>query len=215
MLSIDTIVTFSLAALLLSLSPGPSNLYIMARSINQGYKAGVAAASGLAVGSFIYVIATALGIATLFKYSPVAYTLIKIAGAGYLIYLGIQYLRAPKTAANTPIAAPTHSFGHIFRQSIIVELTNPKTALFFIAFLPQFVSTEAGSVTVQLMVLGAIYALIALCCDLMVATLAGKLGSWLVQHQAFIYWQDKISGSILVGLGSYIGLEEILSLSRN
>ncbi|WP_438864724.1 LysE family translocator [Neptunicella sp.] len=215
MLSADTIVTFGLAALLLSLSPGPSNLYIMARSINQGRKAGISAAAGLAVGSFIYVIATALGIATLFKYSPVAYTLIKLAGAGYLIFLGITYLRSSTHTADSVTTDSPLGFKPLFRQSIIVELTNPKTALFFIAFLPQFVTTDAGSVTTQLIQLGVLYALIALCCDLMVAILSGALGNWLSQHPMFSYWQDKVSGSILVSLGSYLGLEEILGHTKS
>ncbi|MFT4940153.1 MAG: threonine/homoserine/homoserine lactone efflux protein [Paraglaciecola sp.] len=89
--SIDTLLTFGLAAMLLCVAPGPSNLYIMARSIGQGHQAYIAAAGGMAVGSFIYVLATALGIAALFKYFPIAYTFLKLAGAGYLIYLGIQY----------------------------------------------------------------------------------------------------------------------------
>ncbi|GAA0342376.1 LysE family translocator [Bowmanella denitrificans] len=209
--SIEILLTFSLAALLLSLSPGPSNLYIMARSLSQGHQAGVAAAGGLAIGSFIYVIATALGLAAIFKYSPLAYTALKLAGAAYLMYLGWSYLRsAPQ---NTPQQANIKpwSKARIFRQSVVVELTNPKTALFFLAFLPQFVRADAGSITSQLLVLGMVYLLIALCCDLLVALLSHKLGRWLSQHADFSLWQDRISGTILLGLGAFIGYEEILA----
>ncbi|MBT1062242.1 LysE family translocator [Bowmanella sp. Y26] len=208
--SLDILLTFSLAALLLSLSPGPSNLYIMARSLSQGHQAGVAAAGGLAIGSFIYVIATALGLAAIFKYSPLAYTLLKLAGAAYLIYLGISYLMAKPDGQPQQTRLKPWSKARIFRQSVVVELTNPKTALFFLAFLPQFVRPEAGSISSQLLVLGMVYMLIALCCDLLVALLSHKLGNWLSQHAQFPLWQDRISGGILLGLGALIGYEELL-----
>ncbi|GGO68446.1 LysE family translocator [Bowmanella pacifica] len=207
--SLDILLTFSLAALLLSLSPGPSNLYIMARSLSQGHRAGVAAAGGLAIGSFIYVIATALGLAAIFKYSPLAYTLLKLAGATYLIYLGISYLLAKPEAQQQQTRLKPWSMARIFRQSVVVELTNPKTALFFLAFLPQFVRPEAGPISSQLLVLGMVYLLIALACDLLVALLSHQLGSWLSQHAQFPLWQDRISGSILLGLGALIGYEEL------
>lgn len=207
--SLDILLTFSLAALLLSLSPGPSNLYIMARSLSQGHRAGIAAAGGLAIGSFIYVIATALGLAAIFKYSPLAYTLLKLAGATYLIYLGISYLLAKPEAQQQQTRLKPWSMARIFRQSVVVELTNPKTALFFLAFLPQFVRPEAGPISSQLLVLGMVYLLIALACDLLVALLSHQLGSWLSQHAQFPLWQDRISGSILLGLGALIGYEEL------
>lgn len=206
--SIETLLTFSLAAFLLSISPGPSNLYVMARGIAQGTGAGVAAASGMAVGSFIYVFASALGLAALFAYSPVAYTILKLAGAGYLIYLGYSYLRSkPETAEQSTL--PKQSTGRIFRQSIIVELTNPKTALFFLAFFPQFVSPEAGNATLQFIVLGTMYAFIALACDLFVATSSGKLGTWMAQNPNLLRWQDKFSGSVLMAIGGFIAYEEL------
>lgn len=209
MLSFDTFIAFSLAAALLSISPGPSNLYIMARTMASGPRSGVAAAGGMAIGSVLYALATALGLAAIFKYSPTAYTVLKLAGAGYLIYLGIQAFIASK---NNHIESPkvrVMSNKKVFRQSILVELTNPKTALFFLAFLPQFVEPSAGSVAIQLIILGLIYAFIAFCSDLFVAFMSGQLGKWLAHHPLFIRWQDRVSGSILVGLGSYIGFEEL------
>lgn len=212
----ETLVAFSFAAFLLSISPGPSNLYVMARSIHQGFIGGAAAAGGMAVGSFIYVILSALGLAAIFTYAPLAYTLLKVFGAIYLIYLGISYLRAPAIDTTMPEAdSTTQTTKHpsllkIFNQSIVVELTNPKTALFFLAFLPQFVSAEQGNVTLQFIVLGVIYAIIALLCDLFVAGMSGKLGGWLRNNPKFINYQDKISGSLLMGLGSYIGIQEVV-----
>lgn len=208
--SIETLITFSFAAFLLSISPGPSNLYIMARSIHQGFIGGAAAASGMAIGSFIYVILTAMGLAAVFNYAPLAYTLLKIAGAIYLVYLGISYFRAGPADPDVPDKVEPKSLLKIFNQSIIVELTNPKTALFFIAFLPQFVSAEQGNVTMQFVILGSMYAVIALMCDIFVAGMSGKLGKWLRQNPKFLNYQDKFSGSLLAGLGSYIGVQEVL-----
>ncbi|MBE1300106.1 MAG: LysE family translocator [Alteromonadaceae bacterium] len=209
--SIETLITFSLAAFLLCVSPGPSNLYIMARSLRQGFKAGFAAASGMAIGSFIYVVLSALGLAAVFKYSPTAFLVLKVMGALYLIYLGITYLRSKEqspqsgTAVNVEIAN-----SKIFYQSIVVELTNPKTALFFMAFLPQFVDVSAGSVTSQFLILGAIYMLMGFLCDLFFAALSSKMGSWLSNNTALLHKQDKISGCIMLGLGAYLGAQELV-----
>lgn len=208
--SIDTLLTFSFAALLLSVAPGPSNLYIMARSIGQGHRAGIAAAGGMAVGSFVFVLATAMGIAAIFKYSPLAYTFLKLAGAAYLIYLGMQYFLSAG-AGTSRQTLQRISLTKIFRQSIVVELTNPKTALFFLAFLPQFVDVQSANVTMQLVTLGTVYACIAMGSDITVALLSGKLGNCLAHHPAFIRWQDRFSGSLLFALGGFIVYEELNS----
>lgn len=211
MLPIDTLLTFAVAALLLSISPGPSNLYIMARSIAQGYQAGIAAAAGMALGTLIYIVATALGIAAIFNYSPMAYTLVKLFGAAYLVYLGISYIRASFQGIAEKPHVRTMTIARVFRQSIVVELTNPKTALFFLAFLPQFTQPEEGNLILQLTLLGLVYAVIAFCSDLTVVCLSGKLGKWLSGHPAFVVWQDRIAGSMLIGLGTYLAAEERLT----
>ncbi|WP_166422103.1 LysE family translocator [Paraglaciecola sp. 20A4] len=211
--SLDILLSFSIAALLLSLSPGPSNLYIMARSINQGHQAGIAAAGGMAVGSFVYVLATAFGLAAIFIYSPLAFILLKLAGAAYLLYLGWLYLFSRKHQDEDKPKITVMSTPRIFAQSILVELTNPKTALFFIAFLPQFIKEDSGSVIGQFAVLGLMYALIAFICDVSVAMLAGKLGKWLSRHPAFEMWQNRLSGGLLLTLGSYIAIDELVSRS--
>ncbi|MFT4929359.1 MAG: threonine/homoserine/homoserine lactone efflux protein [Phenylobacterium sp.] len=205
--TIDTLLTFALVSFLLSISPGPSILYIMARSISQGPKAGFAAAGGMAIGSFAYVLATALGIAAIFKYSPMAYTLLKLFGAAYLVYLGVQYFRSSPVDAGQKPAVTIYPIIKIFRQSIVVELTNPKTALFFLALLPQFIDPKLGSVTLQLLVLGGVYTAVTFCCDSCIALASGKLGKWLAQHPGAIYWQDRVAGSVLIGLGAFICYE--------
>lgn len=205
----ETLLAFSFAAFLLSISPGPSNLYVMARSIHQGFIGGAAAAGGMAMGSFIYVLLSALGLAAIFTYAPLAYTLLKVGGAVYLIYLGLSYLRSEPADPSMPSEIQRKSLLKIFNQSVVVELTNPKTALFFLAFLPQFVSAQQGNITAQFIVLGVVYAIIALICDLFVAGMSGKLGKWLRRNPKFINYQDKFSGSLLMGLGTWIGAQEL------
>lgn len=210
---LETVMAFALASMLLSISPGPSNLYIMARTINSGQIAGFCAASGMAVGSLIFVLMTAMGLAAVFSYSPIAYTLLKLCGAGYLIYLGIQTLRqTSKVELNKKKLKPLTN-ARVFRQSIIVELTNPKTALFFIAFLPQFVRPDAGPVILQLILLGGLYTVIAFSSDMLVASMSNQLGKWLSTNPGFGRIQDRISGSVLLGLGSYIAFDEIERIS--
>ena len=209
--SIEMLLAFSVAALVMNISPGPSNFYVMARSIAQGVRGGVMAAAGLAVGSLVHVAATALGLAAVFKYSPMAYTLVKLLGAAYLIYLGIQYLRASREETGEVRASAVKSYGTIFRESILVEVTNPKTALFFLALLPQFVEPAAGPVAPQLLVLGLIVTISAIPCDLVVAVSASKAAKWLASHENAQVIQNRVSGSILAGLGSYIALDGILA----
>jgi threonine/homoserine/homoserine lactone efflux protein len=204
----DTLLAFALASLLLSASPGPSNLYIMARSIDQGHRGGFAAAGGMAIGSLIYVLSTALGIAAIVKYSDLAFSLLKLTGGCYLIFLGMQYFRTTSTSTKLTHTNPS-PLRLIFKQSVVVELTNPKTALFFLAFLPQFADANAGPLSPQLILLGMIYVVIALSCDLSVAILSGRLGHWLNQHPHLVRWQDRLSGSLLMSIGGFIGLQEL------
>lgn len=205
---LQTLLTFGLTALLLCLSPGPSNFYIMARTMGQGRDAGLAAALGMAIGSFIYVVATALGISAIFEYSPIAYTILKLSGAAYLIYLGIQFISQPANTTQQKSASKALAIGSVLRQSIVVEVTNPKTALFFLAFLPQFADPDLGSIAGQLIIFGGLYAVIAFCCDLLVVTISSGLGRWLADHSQFTQWQDRFSGTVLIGLGTYLVFEE-------
>ncbi len=206
---LDALLTFMLASLLLSVSPGPSNLYIMARTINAGQASGVSAASGMALGSMTFVLLTAFGLATVFSYSAVAFTTLKLVGAGYLIYLGYQTFRQAHDVQIKQNKLNRMTPSKVFLQSIIVELTNPKTALFFLAFLPQFVNLEAGSVAVQLMVLGIIYTSIAFTSDLVVVVTSNQLGKLLATNPILVQVQDYLSGTILVGLGALIAYEEV------
>jgi threonine/homoserine/homoserine lactone efflux protein len=206
----ETILTFTLAAIILNLSPGPSNLYVMARSISQGVKGGVVAAFGLSFGLMIHVVLAALGVSAIFKYSPVMYTLVKLLGAIYLIYLGILYWKTSGSKVQLQKIKRKKSNTQIFKESVLVEVTNPKTALFFLAFLPQFVSPEIGSITTQILLLGAIVTISAIPCDLFVAFTSTKLVSLFSANNKSTMIQERLSGSILFGMGSYIVVEEVI-----
>jgi len=162
--SAEALLIFTAAAVVMNLAPGPSNLYVLSRSLAQGTRAGLIAAAGLAAGSLGHVAAAALGLSAVFVYSPVAYGLLKLAGAGYLVYLGLTYLLSPSPPGIAK-AKPAKPRRAIFLESALVELLNPKTALFFLAFLPQFADVAAGPLAPQLILLGLIVTLTALPCD--------------------------------------------------
>jgi len=213
--STEILIAFTGAALLMNISPGPSNLYVVARAIAQGTKAGVVAAMGLAVGSMVHVIATVLGLSVVFSHSPALYTVVKLAGAAYLIYLGISYWKSKSVGTDKVVkqvkAKPLSS---VFRESIIVEVTNPKTALFFIALLPQFVVPESGPVSLQLLVLGVIVTVTALPCDVLVAISSSKASNWLLKNERAQKIQERISGSILLGMGALIVTDEVNGFNK-
>ena len=208
--SIEVLLAFTAASLLLNISPGPSNLYVMARSISLGARGGMVATAGLAAGSLLHVVAAVLGLSVVFSHSPLLYTLIKLAGAVYLVYLGISYWRSVASSAHEKQqSASTGSLLAVFRQSVFVEVTNPKTALFFIAFLPQFVVPESGPVAQQLLILGIIVTLSGVPCDLLVAVSASKVSAWLVSHKRAQQVQQRMSASILFGMGCYLIADEL------
>lgn len=209
----ETLIAFTLAAFIMNLSPGPSNLYVMARTLEQGVGGGLAAVAGLAAGSLVHVCATVLGLSAIFAYSPLAYTLLKFAGASYLLYLGISILKSKTPTASIPVAANEvveKSRGRIFRESMLVEVTNPKTALFFLALLPQFVNLDAGPTALQFLLLGLIVTLSAIPCDLFVTLFTNKAATLIKENPNLQSWQDRVSGSILAGLGVYVLLSDTL-----
>jgi len=206
--SAETLLVFAAAALLLNISPGPSNFYVMSRSVAQGPRGGAVAAMGLAVGSLVHVVAAALGISALFHYFPAAFGVVKLVGAAYLIYLGIQYLRGGARGRPTGPDAGARPHGRIFTESILVEVLNPKTALFFLAFLPQFVDVSRGPPAPQILLLGSIVTLSAIPCDLFVAWISGSAARAIAGNARLARIHDLLSGSILVGLGLYVAQSE-------
>ncbi len=215
---LNDILLLTAAALLMHISPGPSNFYVMARTIAQGIPAGLAAVAGLAVGGLLHVIAAVLGLSVLFVYSPLAYTVLKIVGASYLIYLGLGYfgfnLFGTKGGENLEASEAGQDKldeltpRKIFVQSVIIEASNPKTALFFLALLPQFVVPEAGPAAPQFLFLGLIATLSAIPCDLFVTFFSDKAASLIRGSQSVRENLEKVSGTILITLGAWVLLAE-------
>lgn len=195
-----SLLTFTIAATVLIIIPGPAVLYIVARSIEQGRLAGLASVLGVAAGTLVHSVAAAAGLSALILTSALAFSIVKYLGALYLIYLGITtLLRKP---AATPIRVdPPRPLGHIFRQGLVVNVLNPKAALFFLAFLPQFADPGRGSVPVQILLLGLLFATIALFSDSVYALLAGQLSRWLMQNVTFQRRRQAFSGTVYILLG--------------
>ncbi|MEO1289161.1 MAG: LysE family translocator [Chloroflexota bacterium] len=193
--SIFLVATFTLLVI-----PGPAVLYITARSIEQGRLAGIVSTLGIGVGAFVHVIAAALGISAILMSSALAFSIVKYLGAAYLIYLGVTTLMS-KTQTHVETDFQPASLRKIFTQGIIVNVLNPKTALFFFAFIPQFVSAEVGSITLQILFLGATFIIMAICTDGLYAIFAGTIGNYLRGNQRFATIQKWFSGCTYIFLG--------------
>jgi threonine/homoserine/homoserine lactone efflux protein len=206
--STNSILLFMAAALALNLSPGPSILYILSRSVGQGREAGLVSVLGLATATLIHAVAMALGLSTLLLYSPLAFAVVKYLGAAYLIYLGVSALpsRGAFHAATTR-AAPL-SLGAVYRQGVVTDLLNPKVALFFISFLPQFVDPSAGSPALQILFFGLLFHVTGVPLNLVVALAGGRLATFLARRPSWARMQNWVSGTVLVALGLRLALSE-------
>lgn len=171
-----TLGLFLLAALVLVLIPGPGVLYIVARSVDQGRRAGLLSVLGVGGGNMVQVVWAALGLSALVASSALAFDVLRYAGAAYLVWLGLMRLRAPDEAiAGAVTDAPAVHRGRIIGQGVLVAALNPKTAVFFVAFLPQFIDPAQGTVALQALVLGAVFVALALCTDAAYAVASGTL----------------------------------------
>jgi threonine/homoserine/homoserine lactone efflux protein len=195
-----TLAVFSLAALGLLVVPGPAVIYIVTQSVSHGRVAGLVSVLGIEVGGLVHVAAAALGLSALLASSTVAFDAVKYAGAAYLVYLGVRRLLG--FDLSTTIEEP--GSGHrarLFRQGVVVNVLNPKTALFFFAFLPQFVYPDRGSAAIQALVLGLLFILLAIVSDGIYALAAGTARVWLLRSRTYARAQRYVSGAVFVGLG--------------
>jgi threonine/homoserine/homoserine lactone efflux protein len=191
---------FLLAALILLLTPGPAVLYIIARSMDQGRLAGFVSVLSIEVGNSFHVLAATLGLSALLVSSALAFTIVKYLGAAYLVYLGLRRLFTREQTHEIASFQP-QSLKRIFSQGVLVAILNPKTALFFLAFLPQFVDPSSGSVTAQLLTLGGLFVMMAIVTDGMYALLASTAGGWLKRNRSFLRAERYVVGSVYIGLG--------------
>jgi threonine/homoserine/homoserine lactone efflux protein len=198
--SAGTLALFSVAALALIVVPGPAVLYIVAQSLDRGRLAGVVSALGVATGGLVHVLAAGIGLSALLVSSATAFTVVKIAGAAYLIGVGVlTLLRRPEAPGSGP--PRERRWRRIYAQGVVVNVLNPKTALFFLAFLPQFVDRGAGSVAAQLVVLGLLFVMLAVASDSIWALAAGTASGWLRGNARFLAVRRYVSGTVFVGLG--------------
>jgi len=197
----STLLLFSAAALALIVVPGPAVLYIVAQSIDSGRLAGVVSALGVAVGGLVHVTAAAVGLSSLLVSSATAFNVVKYAGAVYLIGLGLwTILRRPDEPS---LEIPKErKLSRRFWQGVVVNILNPKTALFFFAFLPQFVDPDKGSAALQIGVLGLVFVALAVTSDCVWALVAGTASHRLRGSRRFLAVQRYVSGSVFVGLGA-------------
>jgi threonine/homoserine/homoserine lactone efflux protein len=195
------LAVFVVAALVLLVIPGPAVLYIVAQSISRGRLAGIVSMLGIQVGGLVHVAAAAAGLSALLVRSAVAFNVVKYAGAAYLILLGLRRILDREEVQNVPGARPEKSLRRLFTQGIVINVLNPKTALFFFSFLPQFVDVDAGSVALQIATLGLVFILLATVSDGMYALAAGSAAGWLRGRSGFARGERYATGGVLVGLG--------------
>lgn len=207
MASAEVLIAFAVATALFAYFPGPALLYTAAQTLARGRRAGLMAALGIHVGCYAHVLAATLGLSAVFRYVPEAYTALKIAGAAYLVWLGIQMLRGGGTDV-APKIAPK-SARRAFAESIVVELLNPKVAIFFIAFLPQFVD-PAGSLPVwlQSLILGVVVNLAFSSADVVTAFTASAVVGRLKKSSTMERTARWIGGGLLIGLGVKLGFDK-------
>jgi threonine/homoserine/homoserine lactone efflux protein len=192
-------LTFLIAAFMLNIAPGPDMLYVIGRSVGQGRKAGIVSSLGVFAGCWVHILAAALGIAALLRSSPLAFNVVRYAGAAYLVYLGIRMV-LQKTDLSSRQLEPG-KLGAIFRQGAITNILNPKVAIFFLAFLPQFIDARRGSVFWQILLLGFIFNAGGTMVNLAVAYAGGTLGELLRRNQRVARLQQWFTGLVFIGLG--------------
>jgi threonine/homoserine/homoserine lactone efflux protein len=207
MLVTPRFLVFLSAALILALTPGPGIFYVLARSLRGGRREGVLSAAGTFLGGLAHVAAAAIGLSAILAASAIAFETIRYAGAAYLIYLGYRMICSRHQEANREInegEPETNADRNTFAQGVMTEALNPKTALFFLSFIPQFVSVQQGHVAAQFLVLGAISVTLNTCADLLVAYFAGPLGARMKRSAKLRSRQRTASGAAMIGLGVYV-----------
>jgi threonine/homoserine/homoserine lactone efflux protein len=207
MLPTSHLLAFALLSLVLIIVPGPNVLFVVSRSLVLGRAAGVGTAAGGQIGVYLQVVAVAFGVGALVERSVAVFTAIKLAGAAYLVYLGVQAIRHRGSLREAlDVAAQPRSFGRILRDGIVVGVSNPKVIVFFAAVLPQFVNRPAGHIPAQMLLLGAVFLGIAVVCDSTWALAAGTARAWLARSPRRLEMVGGASGLAMIGIGASLAL---------
>jgi threonine/homoserine/homoserine lactone efflux protein len=203
----DVLTVFFVAAIALGLAPGPDNIFVLTQSALYGRLAGFVVTLGLCTGLIVHSVAVALGVAAIFQTSELAFTLLKFVGAAYLLYLAFQAFRAGETALPGK-NGPALSMVALYRRGIVMNVTNPKVAIFFLAFLPQFADPARGSVPLQILVFGALFIVATILVFGGVALGGGVLGSFLKRSPKAQIWLNRVAGLVFVGLAVRLAVAE-------
>lgn len=204
---LDALLAFALASLVLVVIPGPSVLFVVGRSLTLGHRGGVLSVLGNELGALTLVVAVALGVGTVVATSVAIFTVVKLVGAAYLAWLGVQAIRHRRDGTVAVDAAPVREpWWRVVRQGYVVGVTNPKTIVFFVAVLPQFTDFHAGRVPVQMMVLGLAFTVIAFVCDSVWALAAGAARSWFASSPRRLGAVRAAGGGMMVGLGGVLAV---------
>lgn len=211
MLTPDAMMAFFVTALLLGIAPGPDNIFVLTQSALFGMGAGMVTTLGLVTGLCVHTTAVALGVAAIFQASALAFTLLKTAGAGYLLWLAWLSFRAGASTANIaqgdaaaggPVGAAFPGYMTLYQRGIVMNVTNPKVSIFFLAFLPQFCDPARGSVAVQVLILGALFMLATIVVFWTVAALGGRLAVWFNRSQRGQIIMQRVAGCIFVAMAA-------------
>jgi len=207
MLAIDTVALFCAASVALALAPGPDNIFVLTQSALYGRKAGLLVTAGLATGLLVHTAAVSLGIAVIFQTSALAFTMLKFVGAVYLLYLAWQAFRADAAEIDGTGGTSLDSRRLYFR-GVIMNITNPKVAIFFLAFLPQFADPAGGSITLQMLMFGGIFIVVTFVVFGAIAWSAGFLGEWLQGSEKAQVIMNRIAGTVFAGLALRLATSE-------
>jgi threonine/homoserine/homoserine lactone efflux protein len=208
MLDTTRLPLFLTAALLLAIAPGPGMLYVLARSLAGGRREGVLSSLGTLLGGMVHVLAAAAGVSLILARSAVAFATVKYAGAAYLCFLGVRMILDARRDRDSAPATLQASTRNPFWQGIATEVLNPKTALFFLSFIPQFVNRDLGHVFWQFVILGSISVGLNTSADLLVTLFAGPLGERIRSSAKFRRSQRTATGAVMIGLGTYLALSK-------
>ncbi|MDM9649073.1 LysE family translocator [Rhizobium sp. S163] len=206
MIDLPTYLTYTAVVLGLFLIPGPAVFLVLARSVSGGRKVGMATRFGVALGDLIHTVMATLGLSAILMTSALAFELVKYAGVAYLVYLGIRSI-LDKQGSLELAKASKITASQAFRQAIFAEILNPKTALFFLAFLPQFISPSNGAVVPQFAILGLTFVVMSMGYTSILAVAAGGVAGWINKHRQIGRWQGKVIGSIYLALGARLALQ--------
>jgi threonine/homoserine/homoserine lactone efflux protein len=209
MFGIHDLALFIVSGLLLNIMPGPDSLLIMTRSATQGWRAGAAAALGIGAGTFVHIFAAALGLSAVLATSATAFTVVKLVGAAYILYMAFGLLKSKKRDdSGTPLAVPPLPYRKIFAQGFLTNVLNPKVAVFFLAFVPQFIDANAPNKALAFIILGCIFNINGMLWCNALALFTAQASARVKVHPAVSLWLNRITGSLFVWLGVKLALSK-------